>query len=163
MKPIRVAFCFRFFFFLNFRRLYFKHWLLFFILGILSFLQERIMIHQLLRIQNLTSIFKWLLSCLCKDIFTKNPFYALFFNRFILFHNLTLANVQFFTRCDADLLVTTLCSRSIQTREGIIVKFLDCEAAAANRDALAKTVYSKLFDWHDLFSTLFVHYFVLDD
>ncbi|KAJ4792755.1 myosin [Rhynchospora pubera] len=49
--------------------------------------------------------------------------------------------------CDPDLLVTTLCSRSIQTREGIIVKFLDCEAAAANRDTLAKTVYSKLFDW----------------
>ncbi|KAF8779983.1 hypothetical protein HU200_002258 [Digitaria exilis] len=49
--------------------------------------------------------------------------------------------------CDADLLVATLSSRSIHTREGIIVKELDCAAAAANRDALAKTVYARLFDW----------------
>ncbi|XP_066322752.1 protein OPAQUE1-like isoform X2 [Miscanthus floridulus] len=49
--------------------------------------------------------------------------------------------------CDSDLLVSTLCSRSIHTREGIIVKALDCAAAAANRDALAKTVYARLFDW----------------
>ncbi|KAG1334298.1 putative protein OPAQUE1 [Cocos nucifera] len=46
--------------------------------------------------------------------------------------------------CDPDLMVVTLCSRSIQTREGNIIKALDCAAAASNRDALAKTVYARL-------------------
>ncbi|KAL4384131.1 hypothetical protein GQ457_15G000200 [Hibiscus cannabinus] len=50
-------------------------------------------------------------------------------------------------RCDANLLSTTLCTRTIQTREGSIVKALDCNAAVASRDVLAKTVYSRLFDW----------------
>lgn len=49
--------------------------------------------------------------------------------------------------CDPDLLVSSLCSRSIHTTEGIIIKALDCAAAAANRDTLAKTVYARLFDW----------------
>nr|CAD1838020.1 unnamed protein product [Ananas comosus var. bracteatus] len=49
--------------------------------------------------------------------------------------------------CDMSLLLATLCSRTIQTREGSIVKALDCSAAAASRDALAKTVYARLFDW----------------
>ncbi|URD93545.1 DIL domain [Musa troglodytarum] len=46
--------------------------------------------------------------------------------------------------CNPDLMISTLCTRAIQTREGIIIKALDCAAAAANRDALAKTVYSRL-------------------
>ncbi|KAF2947234.1 hypothetical protein DAI22_02g354400 [Oryza sativa Japonica Group] len=49
--------------------------------------------------------------------------------------------------CDPDLLISTLCTRSINTLEGAIIKALDCSAAAANRDALAKTVYARLFDW----------------
>ncbi|PON73111.1 Myosin head motor domain containing protein [Parasponia andersonii] len=49
--------------------------------------------------------------------------------------------------CDVDLLLATLCTRSIQTREGSIVKALDCSAAVAGRDALAKTIYAQLFDW----------------
>ena len=47
-----------------------------------------------------------------------------------------------------DLLRATLCTRTIQTREGDIIKALDCNAAVASRDALAKTVYAKLFDWY---------------
>ncbi|KAG6511827.1 hypothetical protein ZIOFF_029905 [Zingiber officinale] len=40
--------------------------------------------------------------------------------------------------CNPDLLLSTLCTRGIQTHEGNIVKALDCAAAVANRDALAK-------------------------
>ncbi|KAK9131389.1 hypothetical protein Sjap_011876 [Stephania japonica] len=49
--------------------------------------------------------------------------------------------------CDVNLLLSALCTRLIQTREGSIVKALDCNAAVASRDALAKTVYARLFDW----------------
>ncbi|GLT85614.1 hypothetical protein SLE2022_038000 [Rubroshorea leprosula] len=49
--------------------------------------------------------------------------------------------------CDVNLLLSTLCTRTIQTREGNIVKALDSNAAVASRDALAKTVYACLFDW----------------
>lgn len=47
-----------------------------------------------------------------------------------------------------DLLLATLSTRTIQTREGNIVKALDCNAAIASRDALAKTIYARLFDWY---------------
>ncbi|KAK6248897.1 hypothetical protein QUC31_020462 [Theobroma cacao] len=50
-------------------------------------------------------------------------------------------------RCDVNFLLATLSTRTIQTREGSIVKALDCNAAVASRDALAKTVYARLFDW----------------
>ncbi|KAD5317633.1 hypothetical protein E3N88_17579 [Mikania micrantha] len=60
------------------------------------------------------------------------------------FHLQTTANLFM---CDERHLLATLCTRSIQTREGIIVKALDCDAAVASRDALAKTVYARLFDW----------------
>lgn len=49
--------------------------------------------------------------------------------------------------CDENLLLSTLCTRSILTREGIIIKALDCNAAVASRDVLAKTVYARMFDW----------------
>ncbi|KAL5074518.1 hypothetical protein RYX36_013502 [Vicia faba] len=61
-----------------------------------------------------------------------------------IFHLQMVANLF---KCDLNLLQATLCTRSIQTREGNIVKALDCNAAVAGRDVLAKTVYARLFDW----------------
>lgn len=50
-------------------------------------------------------------------------------------------------RCDAKGLEDSLCRRVIVTRDETIIKELDPEAAASSRDALAKIVYSRMFDW----------------
>ncbi|AES81671.2 putative myosin ATPase [Medicago truncatula] len=49
--------------------------------------------------------------------------------------------------CDANALEDSLCKRVIVTRDETITKWLDPEAAALSRDALAKIVYTRLFDW----------------
>ncbi|KAK1390713.1 Myosin-8 [Heracleum sosnowskyi] len=49
--------------------------------------------------------------------------------------------------CDEKLLEDSLCKRVMVTRGEAITKYLDPDAAAISRDTLAKTVYSKLFDW----------------
>uniref|UniRef100_A0A2P2MTX3 Myosin-6-like n=1 Tax=Rhizophora mucronata TaxID=61149 RepID=A0A2P2MTX3_RHIMU len=49
--------------------------------------------------------------------------------------------------CDAKALEDSLCKRVIVTRDETITKWLDPESAAVSRDALAKIVYTRLFDW----------------
>ncbi|KAJ6964197.1 myosin-12-like [Populus alba x Populus x berolinensis] len=49
--------------------------------------------------------------------------------------------------CDEKALEDSLCKRVIVTPDGNITKPLDPASAVLSRDAMAKTVYSRLFDW----------------
>ncbi|KAJ7567450.1 hypothetical protein O6H91_02G148000 [Diphasiastrum complanatum] len=50
-------------------------------------------------------------------------------------------------KCDAKGLQDSLCTRIITTRDESIKVSLDPTSATVNRDTLAKTIYSRLFDW----------------
>ncbi|KAJ1409369.1 P-loop containing nucleoside triphosphate hydrolase [Sesbania bispinosa] len=49
--------------------------------------------------------------------------------------------------CDVDALEDALCKRVMITPEEVIKRSLDPQSAAVSRDGLAKTIYSRLFDW----------------
>ncbi|XP_062143843.1 myosin-11 [Alnus glutinosa] len=49
--------------------------------------------------------------------------------------------------CDAEALEDALCKRVMITPEEVIKRSLDPQSAAVSRDGLAKTIYSRLFDW----------------
>ncbi|KAJ7978140.1 Myosin [Quillaja saponaria] len=49
--------------------------------------------------------------------------------------------------CDADGLEDALCKRVMITPEEVIKRSLDPQSATVSRDGLAKTIYSRLFDW----------------
>ncbi|KAG6645392.1 myosin-11 [Carya illinoinensis] len=49
--------------------------------------------------------------------------------------------------CDAEALEDALCKRVMITPEEVIKRSLDPQSATVSRDGLAKTIYSRLFDW----------------
>ena len=60
-----------------------------------------------------------------------------------------VCDMHVISRCDEEALQDSFCKRVIVTRDESIKKSLDPASAALNRDALAKIVYTRLFDWYN--------------
>ena len=58
-----------------------------------------------------------------------------------------LLNSCAFFRCDAIGLEDSLCKRVIVPPDETITKLVDPDSAVGRRDALARIIYSRLFDW----------------
>lgn len=54
----------------------------------------------------------------------------------------------FLIRCDHSALEDALLKRVMVTPEEVIKRSLDPDGALVSRDGLAKTIYSRLFDWY---------------
>ncbi|KAJ1413867.1 P-loop containing nucleoside triphosphate hydrolase [Sesbania bispinosa] len=64
------------------------------------------------------------------------------------FHLKTTAELLMYGwRCDVGGLEDALCKRVMITPEEVIKRSLDPQSATVSRDGLAKTIYSRLFDW----------------
>jgi myosin-5 len=58
-----------------------------------------------------------------------------------------IATFFVYFRCDPVALEDALCKRVMITPEEVIKRSLDPQSAVISRDGLAKTIYSRLFDW----------------
>jgi myosin heavy subunit len=91
---------------------------------------------------NLSSILTQLLNFLCNYLYL------------VIFSNSGITTAcsndcwhVLYVRCDPGALTDALCKRVMVTPEEVIKRSLDPYSATISRDGLAKTIYSRLFDW----------------
>lgn len=117
-------------------------WLLqFFILETLNLLREKKWIHQFPRMirRNFILTQQRNFSCMYNILSLRRPL--------CMCYQLMKLIGSFVCRCDLKALEDALCKRVMITPEEVIKRSLDPQSAVTSRDGLAKTVYSRLFDW----------------